>query len=153
RVSLARTLCMQPKMLLLDEPLSALDALTRAVLQDEILDIWQKDKRTVVLITNDVDEAILMADRIIPLTIGPEATFGREFVVDMERPRVRQTLTEQPQYQKLKTEISTYMIGLNEEAKSNRGVMTQRFPENVIPKDFRAISGRPSLGWKLGRTS
>lgn len=73
RLSLARTLAMKPEVLLLDEPLSALDALTRAVLQDEIIRIWEEDKRTVVMITNDVDEAALMADRIIPLTPGPEA--------------------------------------------------------------------------------
>ena len=79
RLSLARTLSMKPEVLLLDEPLSALDALTRAVLQDEIIRIWEEDKRTVVMITNDVDEAVLMADRIVPLTPGPEATLGRIF--------------------------------------------------------------------------
>ena len=70
RLSLARTLSMQPRILLLDEPLSALDALTRSLLQDEIIRIWEEDKRTVLMITNDVDEAVLMADRIIPLTPG-----------------------------------------------------------------------------------
>lgn len=148
RVSLARTLSMQPSMLILDEPLSALDALTRAVLQDEILDIWQKDQRTVVLITNDVDEAILMADRIVPLTIGPGATLGKEFVVDMPRPRVRQTLTEQPQYQRLKADISTYMIGLSEAAKAANGTNLPPCPD-VAPRSFVAPSGRPSLRWRL----
>ncbi len=71
RASLARTLSLDPKALLLDEPLSALDALTRSELQDQILTIWERDRRTVVMVTNDVDEAVLMADRIVPLTIGP----------------------------------------------------------------------------------
>ena len=78
-----------PSILLLDEPLSALDALTRAKLQDEIERIWEDDRKTVVLITNDVDEAILLADRIIPLTPGPNATLGPNFKVDLPRPRER----------------------------------------------------------------
>ena len=76
RVSVARALAMDPQILLLDEPLSALDALTRSTLQDEIERIWEADKKTVVLITNDVDEALLLADRIIPLSPGPGATLG-----------------------------------------------------------------------------
>ncbi len=76
RVSVARALAMQPEILLLDEPLSALDALTRANLQDEINRICQEEKKTVILITNDPDEAILLADRVIPLTAGPRATLG-----------------------------------------------------------------------------
>ncbi len=81
RVSLARTLATQPKVMLMDEPLSALDALTRATLQSEIISIWERDRRTVVLITNDVEEAILMADRVIPLLPGNEcgATLGDAF--------------------------------------------------------------------------
>src|SRR5688572_13042711 len=77
RVSLARALAMDPRVLLLDEPLGALDALTRATLQDELVRIWEQDQKTVLLITNDVDEGILLADRIIPLSRGPGATLGR----------------------------------------------------------------------------
>jgi len=76
RVSVARALAMDPQVLLLDEPLSALDALTRATLQDEISRIWQENRKTVVLITNDPDEGIYLADRIIPLSSGPGATLG-----------------------------------------------------------------------------
>jgi nitrate/nitrite transport system ATP-binding protein len=89
RVAVARALAMQPELLLLDEPLSALDALTRAKLQDEIRDIWEQERRTVVLVTNDVDEALLLADRIIALTPGPGASFGRTFPVTLSRPACR----------------------------------------------------------------
>jgi nitrate/nitrite transport system ATP-binding protein len=96
RVSVARALAASPDILLLDEPLSALDALTRANLQDEIIRIWSQEKKTVVLITNDVDEGIIMADRIIPLNPGPNATLGPEFPVTLPRPRDRQAIKYSP---------------------------------------------------------
>ncbi|MFN3152165.1 ABC transporter ATP-binding protein [Bremerella sp.] len=120
RLSLARTLSMQPEVLLLDEPLSALDALTRSVLQDEIIRLWEEDRRTVVMVTNDVDEAVLMADRIVPLTPGPSAKLGREFQVTLDRPRDRATLNFNPEFKKLRNEITRYMMGINEEAKQLR---------------------------------
>src|SRR5260221_2774801 len=86
RVSVARALAMNPQILLLDEPLSALDALTRATLQDEISRIWSEDKKTVVMITNDPHEGNYLADRIIPLTAGPGATLGPSFQIEIPRP-------------------------------------------------------------------
>lgn len=120
RLSLARTLAMKPEVLLLDEPLSALDALTRAVLQDEIIRIWEEDRRTVVMITNDVDEAALMADRIVPLTPGPAAYLEKDFPVGLDRPRDRTTLNFNPDFKSLRNEVSGFMMDLNEEAKSLR---------------------------------
>lgn len=111
---------MKPSILLLDEPLSALDALTRSVLQDEIVRIWEEDKRTVLMITNDVDEAVLMADRIVPLTPGPRATLEREFAVTLPRPRDRTTLNFNPDFKKLRNEVTRYMLQNNEEAKQLR---------------------------------
>ncbi|MDB4537849.1 ABC transporter ATP-binding protein [Akkermansiaceae bacterium] len=141
RASLARTLSLDPKVLLLDEPLSALDALTRSELQDQILNIWETDKRTVVMITNDVDEAVLMADRIIPLTMGPKATLAEEYKVNMERPRDRQTLNEHPEFMRLKSEITGFMMGLNKEAKE-LGKSSVILMPDVRPKDFSL----PSIG-------
>jgi nitrate/nitrite transport system ATP-binding protein len=115
RVSVARTLSMQPKVLLMDEPFSALDALTRANLQDELTDIWEREKRTVVFITNDVDEAILMADRIIPLTPGPEATLGPDFKVDLPRPRDRAAINHNNSFIALRNEINKYLIKLKQD--------------------------------------
>lgn len=120
RLSLARTLAMKPEVLLLDEPLSALDALTRSVLQDEIVRIWEEDRRTVVMITNDVDEAVLMADRTVTLTPGPSATFGQEFAVDLARPRDRTNLNFNPDFKRVRNDITNYMMGLNEEIKQLR---------------------------------
>ncbi|TWT75844.1 Bicarbonate transport ATP-binding protein CmpD [Posidoniimonas polymericola] len=117
RLSLARTLAIKPEVLLLDEPLSALDALTRSQLQDEIIRIWEVDRRTVVMITNDVDEAVIMADRIVPLTPGPSATFGREFAVDLARPRDRATLNFNPEFKHLRNQVTNYMVSLDQEAR------------------------------------
>ena len=135
RLSLARTLSMQPEVLLLDEPLSALDALTRANLQDEIIRIWEVDRRTVVMITNDVDEAVLMADRIVALTPGPEATLGRSFDVTLERPRDRTTLNFNPEFIELRNEVTKYMIAINKEAKELRVSHDISLPD-LMPIDF-----------------
>jgi len=110
RVAVARGLAMDPEVLLLDEPLSALDALTRATLQDEIESIWRRDRKTVVLITNDVDEAILLADRIVPLKPGPGATLGPSFPVALDRPRDRTRINHDPAFKKIRTQVTQYLL-------------------------------------------
>ena len=105
RVSVARTLAMRPKVLLLDEPLSALDALTRATLQDEIARIWQESRTTVVLVTNDPDEAILLADRVVPLTRGPNATLAPGIPIPLARPRDRRLINENPEFKQLRNQV------------------------------------------------
>ncbi|WP_193187452.1 ABC transporter ATP-binding protein [Nisaea sediminum] len=115
RVAVARALAMSPEMLLLDEPLSALDALTRAKLQDEIEQIWSRDRKTVILITNDVDEALLLADRVIPLTMGPGATLGPDFKVDLPRPRERAAMNHDPAFKHLRGKITQYLMDIGAE--------------------------------------
>jgi len=118
RVSLARTLATQPQVLLMDEPLSALDALTRATLQQEIVSIWERDRRTVLLITNDVDEAILMADRVIPLLpgAGDGATLGTPIAIEIDRPRTRESVTHHPSFKKLKLQIIETLMSARKRA-------------------------------------
>jgi nitrate/nitrite transport system ATP-binding protein len=118
RVSVARALAMNPRILFLDEPLGALDALTRAVLQSEIARIWSEEKKTVVLVTNDVDEGILLADRIIPLSAGPNATLGPEVPVDIERPRDRKALNHDPRFKEIRKAVLDYLLGRGGRAKS-----------------------------------
>ena len=144
RLSLARTLAMQPEVLLLDEPLSALDALTRANLQDEIIRIWEEDRRTVIMITNDVDEAVLMADRIVALTPGPKATLGKSFPVTLDRPRDRTTLNFNSEFIELRNEVTKYMIGINEEAKKVRTSADLPLPD-LMPIDFNSHVRKPRL--------
>jgi len=110
RVSVARALAASPDVLLLDEPLSALDALTRAKLQDEIVRIWNEERKTVILITNDVDEALIVADRIVPLEVGPAASLGPSFAVDIERPRDRRAMNHDPVFRHLRHDITEWLI-------------------------------------------
>ena len=98
RVGIARALAMEPKVLLMDEPFGALDALTRAKLQDELLSIVQKTQSTVVMVTHDVDEAVLLSDKIVMMTNGPSATIGEVLSVDLPRPRTRVELAEDANY-------------------------------------------------------
>jgi nitrate/nitrite transport system ATP-binding protein len=98
RVGIARALSMEPKVLLLDEPFGALDALTRAKLQDELLQIVANTHSTVVMVTHDVDEAVLLSDKIVMMTNGPSATIGEVLQVDLPRPRNRVALAESAQY-------------------------------------------------------
>ncbi|WP_119304133.1 ABC transporter ATP-binding protein [Dongia deserti] len=118
RVAVARALAMRPEILLLDEPLSALDALTRSKLQDEIEAIRATERKTIVLVTNDVDEALLLADRIIPLRPGPNATLGTEFRVTMPRPRDRAALNHDPEYRRLRSGITQYLMDAAEDRRS-----------------------------------
>jgi nitrate/nitrite transport system ATP-binding protein len=120
RVAVARALAMDPKVLLMDEPLGALDALTRAVLQSEIERIWLRDRKTALLITNDVDEAVLLADRIIPLSAGPSATLGESIEVDLDRPRDRSKLNRDPRFKEIRNRVLNYLLGSS--AARRRGV-------------------------------
>ena len=120
RTSIARVLATDPDLLLMDEPLGALDALTRGNLQDEILKIWSANRRTAVLITNDVDEGILMADRVIPLTPGPRAGLGPQYRVDIDRPRDKTALNSDPNFKRVRTELMNYLVTLGEAARTER---------------------------------
>jgi nitrate/nitrite transport system ATP-binding protein len=110
RVALARALATDPEVLLMDEPLSALDALTRATLQDGLERIARTSGKTIVLVTNDVDEAILLADRIIPLSAGPRATLGPEFAIHIPRPRERRALNQMAEFRHVRTAVVEYLL-------------------------------------------
>jgi nitrate/nitrite transport system ATP-binding protein len=109
RVGIARALSMEPKVLLLDEPFGALDALTRAHLQDELLKIVAKTKSTVLMVTHDVDEAVLLSDRIVMMTNGPAATIGDIVTVDLARPRDRLALVNDSRYHHLRGRVLEFL--------------------------------------------
>lgn len=109
RVGIARALAMEPKFLLLDEPFGALDALTRAHLQDELMDIMKKTKCTALMVTHDVDEAVLLSDRIVMMTNGPSASIGEILDVDLPRPRARLELAEDANYNHLRSAVLKFL--------------------------------------------
>lgn len=109
RVGIARALSMEPDVLLLDEPFGALDALTRAHLQDELISIVQQTQATVVMVTHDVDEAVLLSDRIVMMTNGPAATIGEVLTVDLPHPRDRMQLANDPHYHQLRAQVLSFL--------------------------------------------
>ena len=137
RVSVARALAMDPQILLLDEPLGALDALTRATLQDEISRIWQENKKTVVLITNDPDEGIYLADRIIPLTAGPGATLGPSFKVDLPRPRDRKAINHDSRFKEIRRDVIDFL--LNSRQKRTAAVTKKLVLPDIEPEDLSVV--------------
>jgi nitrate/nitrite transport system ATP-binding protein len=109
RVAIARALSLEPRYLLLDEPFGALDSITRCELQDLVLDLWEAEPKTVLMVTHDVDEAIFMCDRIILMTDGPESRVGLNIPVNLPRPRSRRWAMENPEYFRIRKEIIRFL--------------------------------------------
>ncbi|WP_310532413.1 ABC transporter ATP-binding protein [Novosphingobium sp.] len=137
RVAVARALAMEPEILLMDEPLSALDALTRAKLQDEIERIRKEEKRTIILVTNDVDEALLLADRVAVLTPAPSARIGQIFDVTIPRPRDREAMNDDVDFQALRLQIVNYLGSLVAD-KQAQGSDSGNLP-SVMPLDLAPL--------------
>jgi nitrate/nitrite transport system ATP-binding protein len=121
RVGIARALAMQPEVLLMDEPFGALDALTRAHMQDSLMEIQNELNNTVIMITHDVDEAVLLSDRIVMMTNGPEATVGEILKVELERPRSRLSLAKDIEYNRLRSEVLTFLYEKQRKVESISG--------------------------------
>jgi len=110
RVSIARAFATSPKLLLLDEPFGALDALTRGVIQDELLKIWSETHQTVFMITHDVDEAILLSDRILLMTNGPKARVAESVHINLPRPRNRASIIDDPRYYLIRNHLVNFLV-------------------------------------------
>ncbi len=135
RVAVARALAMQPEVLLMDEPLSALDALTRGNVASEIEAIWAADKRTVVLITNDVDEALVLADRI--LCLNPDGSLGAAFPVNLPRPRDRNAMNESSEFKALRADVTAYLmdVGIKSKLPETR-LLPALTPRHALPSAY-----------------
>jgi len=143
RVALARALAMEPRVLLLDEPLSALDALTRSALQDELARIWERARTTVVLVTNDIDEAILLGDRVIPLTKGPGATLAPSIAIELPRPRTRARMSLVPEYQQARRAIVGALLGVRADG-GERAVGRETMERDPLRALRIAVAGEAS---------
>jgi nitrate/nitrite transport system ATP-binding protein len=120
RVGIARAFALSPKMLLLDEPFGMLDSLTRCELQQVLIDLWRRDRKTALMVTHDVDEALFLADRIVMMTNGPEAEVGDILHVEFPRPRARKEVMEHPDYYRLREHLMTFLEFRAEERGSRR---------------------------------
>jgi nitrate/nitrite transport system ATP-binding protein len=127
RVGIARAFALSPKMLLLDEPFGMLDSLTRFELQQVLIELWRKDKKTALMVTHDVDEALFLSDRIVMMTNGPEARVGDILEVNFPRPRERKAVLEHPDYYKQREHLITF---LEEHAHKKQGAMAEPSSHN-----------------------
>jgi nitrate/nitrite transport system ATP-binding protein len=130
RVGIARALSMEPKVLLMDEPFGALDSLTRTHMQDSLMEIQARLNNTVIMITHDVDEAVLLSDRIVMMTNGPSATIGQILEVDLLRPRDRLALAEDPTFNHYRAEVVKFL----HERHLHRQVPTTKQAKEEPPK-------------------
>lgn len=134
RVSIARAFATKPKMLLLDEPFGALDALTRGVIQDELVKIWSQDKQTVFMITHDVDEAILLADRIFLMTNGPQARIAEAVEIDLPRPRQRGEIVKHPDFYTIRNYLVDFLVNRSGKMRPLEGVQKGlHYPPSINP--------------------
>lgn len=138
RVSVARALSLNARILLLDEPLSALDALTRATLQDEISDIWKRSRTTVLWVTNDPDEALLLADRVVPLLPTSPATLGESIPVNLERPRDRRTILQDPVFKSTRLQLVETLLSCKADAQSSKPASMA--PPDILPEDLMRVN-------------
>ena len=136
RAGLARAFAMQPKVLLLDEPFAQIDALTRGVIQEELIRMWAETRITVFMVTHDVDEAILLSDRILLMTPGPDAELAGAVAVDIPRPRTREAIIEHPRYYPIRNHILHFLTG-----QSRR---TDPSPDHQATSALRAAAGAPN---------
>ncbi|WP_019592041.1 ABC transporter ATP-binding protein [Thioalkalivibrio sp. ALRh] len=139
RVGIARAFAIEPKLLLMDEPFGALDALTRGVIQEELLKIWQETHQTVFMITHDVDEAILLADRVLLMTNGPHAKVAESVKIDIPRPRERATLHQHEHYYKIRNHLVDFLVhrakdmSLEAQQEAAQGLDPRHKPRHVNP--------------------
>lgn len=138
RVGIARALSMQPDVLLLDEPFGALDALTRAHLQDSLMEIKAELNNTVIIVTHDVDEAVLLSDRIVMMTNGPEATVGEILSIELPRPRDRIALVEDADYTHLRSDVLRFLYEKQRKVEPLGAPASDDATEDVPKRDTRA---------------
>ncbi|WP_404415195.1 ABC transporter ATP-binding protein [Vreelandella aquamarina] len=135
RVGIARALAMEPQVLLMDEPFGALDALTRAHLQDSVMEIHANLKNTVIMITHDVDEAVLLSDRIVMMTNGPAATIGEILDVDLARPRDRIKMADNPKYNHCRHEVMRFLYEKQRKVEDLLSAKKNRVVESTTKKE------------------
>lgn len=146
RVGLARAFSVNPKVLLLDEPFAQIDALTRGVIQDELMRMWESVGATVFMVTHDVDEAILLSDRIALMTNGPNAQLAETIEVDIPRPRTREQLIELPQYTRIRNHILHFLISSSQHLdKSPDAESASDSDDSPSAPDAPATDGSPSV--------
>ncbi len=140
RVGIARAFALSPKMLLLDEPFGMLDSLTRMELQQVLIELWRKDRKTALMVTHDVDEALFLADRIVCMTNGPEAEVGDILEVNFPRPRERKAVLVHPDYYRLREHLITF---LEEHAHKKSPATSREVSSPPLPPTTRPAAPRP----------